>query len=140
MVEAMVALVILTIGLIGVAGLNVRGLDASRTARFQMQAVDLIADLADRIRVNRLGLASYGGAAGDNNCDPTGGVDCTPAEMAAHDLFLWNQDVVRTLPEGQWQVDFDPATLPPSYDIAVSWIEVGAGRLEQRMPIQVPPI
>ena len=98
LIEALVALVVLSVGMLGVAALNVRGLDAGRTARFRMQANDLIADFADRIRVNRLGLAGYGGLPGDNNCDPVGGVDCNPAQMAAHDLFVWNQQVQQTLP------------------------------------------
>jgi type IV pilus assembly protein PilV len=138
LVEAMVAMVILTVGMIGVAAMYVRGLDAGRTARYRMQSVDLVADLADRIRVNRLGQASYSGAPANNNCDPAGGVDCNPVQMAAHDLFLWGQNVVQALPNGQWAVDFDPATLPPSFSIAVSWIEAGEGRIEQRMTIQVP--
>ena len=140
LVEAMVALVVLSVGMIGVAALYVHGLDTGRTARYRMQVVDLIADLADRIRVNRLGQAGYAGGGTDNNCDPAGGLDCNPAQMAAHDLFVWTREVQQALPEGQWQVEFSPATLPPSYTIQVSWIEIGEGRIQHQMQIQVPPI
>ena len=46
-----------------------QGLGAGRTALYRTQAVNLAADMADRIRVNRLGGADYGPAA-DNARDP----------------------------------------------------------------------
>ncbi len=140
LVEAMVSLVVLSVGMIGTAALFAQGLGAVTTARYRTQAVNLIADMADRIRVNRPGLAAYAGAAADNNCDPGGGVNCAPAQMAAHDLFVWNQQVQQILPEGQWQVQFNAATAPPSYTIQVSWTEIGQGQIQHQMQIRVPPI
>jgi len=141
LVEAMVALVVLSVGMIGTAALFAQGLSAGSTARYRTQAVNLVADMADRIRVNRLGQAAYAGLAANNNCDPAGGggVDCAPAQMAAHDLFVWNQQVLQVLPNGQWQIQFNAAALPPSYAIQVSWVEVGQGLIRHQMQIQVPP-
>ena len=79
LVESLVALVVVSVGMIGIAALYGQGLGAGRTALFRTQAVNLAADMADRIRVNRLGAANYGGAAEDNDCDPGGDTDCTPA-------------------------------------------------------------
>jgi len=140
LVEAMVSLVVLSVGMIGTAALFAQGLGAGTSARYRTQAVNLIADMADRIRVNRPGQAAYAGAAADNNCGPGGGVNCAPAQMAAHDLFVWNQQVQQILPEGQWQVQFNGAALPPSYTVQVSWTEVGQGVIQHQMQIQVPPI
>ena len=142
LVEAMVALVVLSVGMIGIAALYAQGLSAGRTAQYRTQAVNLAADMADRIRVNRLGLAAYAGAAANNNCDPAGGggFDCTPPQMAAHDLFLWNQQVPQVLPNGQWQLQFNPGTLPPSYTLTLQWDEVGSGVVQHQLQIQVPPI
>jgi len=142
LVEAMVSLVVLSVGMIGIAALYAQGLGAGRTAQYRTQAVNLVADMADRIRVNRLGLAAYAGGAANNNCDPQGGggVDCAPAQMAAHDLFVWNQQVQQVLPNGQWQILFNAGALPPSYAIQVTWDEVGQGPIQHQMVIQVPTI
>jgi type IV pilus assembly protein PilV len=142
LIEAMVSLVVLSVGMIGIAALYAQGLGAGRTAQYRTQAVNLVADMADRIRANRRGLAAYGGAAGNNSCDPQsgGGVDCTPAQMAAHDLFIWNQQVQALLPNGQWLIQVNPAAVPPTYDIQVTWDEVGQGQVQHAMQIQVPPI
>ena len=141
LVEAMVSLVVLSVGMIGIAALYAQSLSASRTALYRTQAVNLSADMADRIRVNRLGLAAYGGAPANNNCDPAGGggVNCTPPQMAAHDLFLWNQQVQQALPNGQWQLQFNPGTLPPSYTLTILWDEIGQGQIQHQLLIQVPP-
>jgi type IV pilus assembly protein PilV len=127
LVEAMVALVVLSVGMIGIAALHGQGLSASRTALNRTIAINLSADMADRIRVNRIGQAAYNNAAADNGCGPEGGgIDCTPAEMAQHDLFVWGQQVQQLLPNGLGQVQFSNLTNPPTYTITVFWDEVGA--------------
>jgi type IV pilus assembly protein PilV len=139
LIEALVSLVVLSVGMIGIAALYAQGLGAGRTAQYRTQAVNLAADMADRIRVNRLAQGAYAGAAANNGCDPqNGGVDCTPAQMAAHDLFLWNQQVQQLLPNGQWQVTFNGGTLPPTYTLQLTWTEVGVGQSQYQIAIQVP--
>ncbi|HEX7080015.1 MAG TPA: type IV pilus modification protein PilV [Gammaproteobacteria bacterium] len=140
LIEALVALVVLSVGMIGIAAMYGQGLAAGRTAQFRTQAVNLVADMADRIRVNRLGLAAYAGAGADHDCDPqTGGpADCTPADMAAHDVFVWKQQVQQLLPDGKTSIAVDTATVPPTYTISVSWDEVGQGTLTHTVTIQVP--
>jgi len=49
MVEVLVALVVLAIGLLGIAALYLNSLQSGRTAIYRTQAVNLAADLADRI-------------------------------------------------------------------------------------------
>jgi len=135
LIEVLVALVVLSVGMLGIASLYTQALGAGRATQFRSQATNLIGDIADRIRVNRLGEAAYAGAASDNNC---GIASCTPAEMAAHDLYLWEQRIEELLPGGEWSVDFDASTAPPTYTIEVSWEEVGEGRFSAGMEIQVP--
>ena len=139
LIEAMVTLVVLSVGMIGIASLYGQGLGAGRTALYRTQAVNLAADMADRIRVNRLAGAAYGGAAGNNNCDPPGAVNCTPAQMAAHDLFRWQASVVALLPNGAGTVRFAAGT-PPTYTIVVSWQEVGLGVVNHTVNVSVPDI
>ncbi len=135
LMEVLIALVVLSMGMLGIASLYTQALGAGRATQFRSQATNLVTDIADRIRVNRLGQAAYEGGPADNGCDA---VICTPAQMAAHDLFLWVQRVEALLPSGEWALDFDPTTLPPTYTIEVSWEEVGEGRFASELQIQVP--
>lgn len=137
LIEAMVSLVVISVGMIGIASLYGQGLGASRTALFRTQAVNLAADMADRIRVNRQGGADYGGAAALNGCDPGGGVNCTPAQMAAHDLFVWGAQVAAQMPNGVGVVQF-AATTPPTFTIQVTWQEVGLGAITHQIVVRVP--
>src|SRR5690606_4349987 len=135
----MIALVVLSIGMLGIAALHGQSLTAGRTAQLRTQAVNLAGDMADRIRVNRLGGAAYEGPAANQACDPQsgGGVDCTPQQMAAHDLFVWEAQLEQLLPDGAGSVAHEP-TDPPTYTIAVSWTEPGEGTLTYRLAIRVP--
>lgn len=139
LIEQLVALVVVSVGMIGIAALYGQGLRAGSTALYRTQAVNLVSDMADRIRVNRRGRASYGGAAANNGCDPGGGVNCTPAQMAAHDLAIWQAQVAALLPAGVGVVQF-VGTVPPTYTIRATWTEVGIGPLTHQVVIRVPPL
>jgi type IV pilus assembly protein PilV len=139
LVESLVALVVVSVGMIGIASLYGQGLGAGRTALFRTQAVNLASDMADRIRVNRLGGPSYGGGAADNDCDPGGDTDCTAAEMAAHDLFVWQALVAAQMPNGVGAVQY-LGTTPPTYTISIGWQEVGVGAITHQIAIRVPTL
>jgi len=138
LVEVMVALAVVSIGMLGIASLYTQTLGATRTAQYRSQAVNLLADMADRIRANRLGGVSYAGTPANNNCGLTGGASCSPAELAAYDLFTWGESVEALLPGGQWSVSHTQTTSPPTYTITVEWDEVGSGTLSESALIQVP--
>lgn len=129
LVEVLVALVVVSVGMLGVAGLYVNGLQAGRTAMFSHQAVTLAGDVADRIRANpRAGAAYNGDGPGVNHNCVAGGVDCDEAQMAATDTFFWQQQAGAVLPRGQVDVTFDDGVNPPEYTINVSWDEPGERR------------
>jgi type IV pilus assembly protein PilV len=137
LVESLVALVVVSVGMIGIAALYGQGLGAGRTALYRTVAVNLASDMADRIRVNRRGGANYGGAAADNDCDPIDNNDCTTAQMAAHDLFVWQAQVAAALPNGAGTVQY-MGTLPPTYTITVDWQEVGIDVPAHTITVRVP--
>jgi type IV pilus assembly protein PilV len=139
LIESMVSLVVVSVGMIGIASLYGQGLGASRTALFRTQAVNLVADMADRIRMNRQGDVAYAGAAADNDCDAAGGATCTPAQMAAHDVFEWTAQVAQRLPNGVGAVQYT-GTTPPTYTISATWEEVGLGPITHQVAIRVPGI
>jgi type IV pilus assembly protein PilV len=131
MVESLVALVVISVGMLGIAGLYLSSLQAGRSANLRVQAVNLASDLGDRIRANKSGLVSYNMAAGGTGvphacATPTA---CTPAFIAENDLFVWSNAVTAALPAGATgAVTFldNPGTEPDRYDIVVSWREAGS--------------
>lgn len=131
MVEVLVALVVLAIGLLGIAALYLNSLQSGRTAIYRTQAVNLAADLADRIRMNRTAQAAYGTLFADAEvevagCYTTGG--CIETDLASSDLARWKGTLAQVLPNGQGQVVVTPpvaAGEPTNYVVTVRWAEVG---------------
>ena len=124
LIEVLISLVIMSVGMLGIAGLYVHSMQAGRTSVLRHNAVTLAGDIADRIRANPRAGAAYGLAGANNNC-VDGGIDCTIGEMAANDIFLWQQQAWTTLPNGQVNVVFDNGVVPPTYQITITWTEPG---------------
>ena len=124
LIEVLIALIIMSVGMLGIAGLYVQSLQAGRTSMFRHHAVTLAGDIADRVRANpRAGIA-YAGAGADNNC-VAANIDCDEVGMAANDIFLWDMQAVNSLPNGDVVVLFDDTVVPPIYTVTVGWDEPG---------------
>jgi type IV pilus assembly protein PilV len=138
LVETLVALVVISVGMIGMAALFGHGLVASRTSLARTQAVNLAADMAERIRGNRLGEHAYGAAPFDHGCEPAGTTSCTPQEMAEHDVFVWTARVATSLPDGTGTVSVAGGT-PAVYTVRVAWRETGmdAGAADQSYTVEI---
>jgi len=129
LIETLVALLVVSVGLIGLAALQVRSVAAGAEAVHRTAALGLSVSMAERIRANRSAGSAYGGAAADPGCDAAvtaGPVDCTPSELAASDLFVWQREVARTLPRGHGSIAIDAAGNPAQYTVTVQWIEPAA--------------
>lgn len=112
LVEVLVAMIVLAIGVLGVAGLQATGLRSSYSASLRSQATMLAYEMTDRLRAN---LAGYR----DNDYNNTIGVDsycvwhghttavCSPRQMAQHDVFEWRQTLAEELPQGVGVVCLD---------------------------------
>jgi type IV pilus assembly protein PilV len=133
LIEALVALIVLSVGMIGMAALYTQGLSSTRTALHRTTAVNLGAEMADRIRANRLARAEYNAAGALTACGSGGGSNCTPAEVAAHDKLVWSTLVGEQLPGGVGTVVFTPST-PPTYTITMSWQDVTGATQYQITP------
>lgn len=129
-VEALVALVVISVGMLGIAGLYLSSLQASRSAKLRAQAVELVGSLADRIRANRdaavaYNTATYGGAPATQACDTK---RCSAAELAQDDLARWLTDLKAGLPggtavTGTVRVTDRAQPLVDNYLIQVTWHE-----------------
>ena len=90
LVELLVTLVILSVGVLGVAGLQVTSMQLTRDVNFRLTAVQLANDVLDRVRINR--NQTY--ALGVGDVPPVGAVNCssttcTSAQLATYDLARW---------------------------------------------------
>jgi len=106
-VEALVAMVVLSVGMLGIAGLYLQSVQSNRTAQTRTIAVQLINDMADRIRSNHSAMANYAMTLGSVPTTPTTNCStatCTPALLAVYDLSSWYQNGVGSathlLPKG----------------------------------------
>jgi type IV pilus assembly protein PilV len=125
LVEVLVALVVMAVGLLGIAGLYVEGLRAGRTSVYRSAAVTLASDMADRIRSNPLGNYAGTGPGANNGC-VNGGGDCGPDVLAQDDWFRWLGDLRNRLPAGaSATVTVQNAAPLNQFVITVSWPEVG---------------
>lgn len=123
LIEVLVAIVVLSLGLLGLAGLIALGLKTNQTAYYRTIATQQANDMADRIRSNLAGAR-----AGNYNAilaNTPASVDCvalacTPAEMATYDWARWNTLNGILLPGGAGTVAGTPAT---GYLIIVNWTE-----------------
>ena len=125
LIEVLIALVIMSVGMLGIASLYVQSMQAGRTSMFRHNAVILVGDVADRIRANPTAGAAYAVPGGVDNGCVAQGVVCSAPQMASHDIFLWTQQAQATLPNGNVTVVFNGAVTPPTYDISANWIEAG---------------
>ena len=140
LIESLVALVVLATGMLGIAALYVESLRSAQTAHSRTKAINLAADMADRIRANRAGRINY--VAGQESagarprvCGTTVGAvaqNCTPGEMAAYDIWLWKTMAGNTadarfqqtgLPNGRAEIQVDTSTQPNSFTIRITWTE-----------------
>jgi len=122
LLEVLITLVILAIGLLGLAGLQATGLKNNLSAYHRTQATQLAYDIADRMRANISAIGSYAtndpSAASTNAACLEVGAACTPTVMASHDLKEWSQAITSELPFGQ-------ATITPNiagiHKISIQW-------------------
>lgn len=95
LVEALVALLALSIGLLGVAALQMSGLSSNLSSSWRSQATYLSYDILDRIRANRAQRAQYVAALG---------AAPNPGGVASVDLAAWKNNLANTLPGGDGTV------------------------------------
>jgi len=101
LVELLVALAISATGLLGEALLLRHCLEAQGAALRREQATALLAEIAERIRMNAAARAEYAlppGAPAPALPACAGGAGCTPAEVAAADVAQWLGAIGATLP------------------------------------------
>jgi type IV pilus assembly protein PilV len=127
LIEVLIAMVILSVGLLGLAGLQAAGLRNNQSAYYRSQATLLAYNIADRIRANiddagKLADSTYvtlapADAAVQADCS-TVSATCTTADMAENDLFEWNS-ALAALPSGTGTITIVGATR--TFTVTINW-------------------
>jgi type IV pilus assembly protein PilV len=123
LIEVMVALAILSIGLLGLAMMQLEGMRHNTDSYLRTQATFLASDIIERMRANTTAAASYHLSAGSvpatpsKNCE---GNTCTSTELAAYDLDNWYKQVKGTLPQFQASISGVSGT---QYVVTLKWLE-----------------
>jgi len=130
LLEVLVALVVLSIGLLGLAGLQILGLRYNNQSYQLSVATNLANDMADRMRANLQGVrdGNYNSIstkpASDPGCDNT--TSCNAGQLATHDAFRWYTNLATLLPSGTGTVT--GTGLGSAFTVAVNWTEVVPGQ------------
>lgn len=151
LIEVMIAVLIFSIGLIGLAGLLVMATRSNQSAYLRTQVAFLAHNMADRMGANPVGVwgGDYDGAypvSANQDCTSAG---CTPAQLATHDKGLWSSQLATFLPAGAtaniacskdntgYTPTPDQVNMRPPYGgtchMTLTWSERGAGDKSKRI-------
>lgn len=119
LIEVLVALLILSVGLLGLAGLQARGLKDNQMSVQHSQAVLYATDIIDEMRVHRTLALNGDYNIGLNDAAAANGA----TKIVLKDLQNWKADVAR-LPGGQGSVEVDSAT--GVVTVTLQWSEVSS--------------
>jgi len=109
MIELLVALLIFSFGMLGLAGLQLRTLSYGQSSLFRTQATALADDVMDRMRAKRTGAV-------DGQWDVT-----TTGTSTNADLNEWRQEVAALLPDGQASIQRDVTST--RFTVTISWVD-----------------
>jgi len=131
LIEVLVTMVIVAVGLLGLAGMQVRGLSIQKDAHGRAIATQLALDIADRMRSNVGAVGSYT----FTTAYPTGAytppaapdcvtATCTAVQQAQFDVGEWFGRVRGgALPGGWARIEQEAGT--PAWKVTLMWAETG---------------
>lgn len=132
LIEVLIAVVILAVGLLGLAKLQATSLKYNHSAYVRSSATMLSYDIIDRIRVNKPNISDYitNDAASANQQSSCNSSGCTPDQMAENDLYEWNQAVQSILPNGIAKITQAGET----YTVDIGWDDNRDGQVNGNDP------
>lgn len=142
LIEILVSVLVIALGLLTMASVQSNSVKFQKTSEFRAIATLLASDLADRMRANQPGAEAQGYTVAsdsfsdglistDNEGAPQacGTIDdlgklqtCTPAQMAAQDLFEWRSRLRASLPNTAVHVSqYDAAQR--AVELWIAWVD-----------------
>lgn len=115
LIEVLITMLIVSIGLLGIAGIIVTNLKHNQSSYARTQASLLVSDIVDRMRANR--------AAAETAPSPyqlaSGAAPDAAAGVAGADLAQWRSALAAAIPSGTGSVSIDPVT--NNVTVVVQW-------------------
>ena len=127
LLEVLIALLVLSVGLLGIAGLQLTSLRSNHSAYLRSQATILGYDILDRIRANRAQAQAGGYNATIDDAKDLPSTDDDPSQAAA-DLKSWGTDVL-ALPGAKASVNVSADNI---VSVSISWDDSRADQAPDR--------
>lgn len=115
LIEVLIALLVLSIGLLGMAGLQSQSIKVNHSAYYRSQATFLAYDIAERMRANR-DVALAGGYAVDFPASTTSNTQGS-GDLATQDKAQWLNVLASRLPNGTGKI----AHTGLLFEVSVRW-------------------
>lgn len=137
LLEVLITLVIVSFGLLAMAGLLTKGMGLNNTSYLRSVAVQQAYDIADRMRANIAGVKgnAYDSISYTANQTCTVCTSCTAAGMATYDACYWNTQNESQLPLGRGTV----TRTGTEFLITVSWDDNKSGSANKSFVLRVQP-
>ena len=135
LLEVLIALLVLSVGLLGIAGLQTVSLKFNHQSYERTQATVLISEIFEKIVANPVAArsGSFDAIADTDTSAVFSGygtcpASCTPTQLATLDLFRWKRSIEdpRRLAQGRGIIERIPDPEGPTahvYEVTVSWVE-----------------
>ena len=149
LIEVLIAVVVMSVGFLAAARMQVEGMRFSQSAYYQSQAHFLANDMIDRMRSNIQGVldGNYNNVSTSSSAVKPTCADCTPSEVAQLDIFDWSSNLfdlagtagfIPALQSGDTEANGRIILIGgEQYAIEMSWSELIAGaNTTQRLRIQ----
>jgi type IV pilus assembly protein PilV len=129
LIEVMVAIVIISFGVLGMAALQFLSLRGNNQSYERTQATALAYEIADQMRANaaRANAGAFDlGASAPANSSNCASQSCTDQEMAAYELRQWYQRLTTVLPSSTARIQRSPSPCPATgcmQTVTIMWDE-----------------
>lgn len=130
MIEVLVTIIVIAVGVLGAAALQVTTLKNLSSSHSATVAALVAEDMTERIRANPVGAANYVHSARPVNPPNCTSQDCTPAELAAYDIGSWWNQMTALLPSASGTVTNNAGT----FTVTVRWDEDRSGSTGTNCP------
>lgn len=131
LIEVLVAMVVVSIGLLGIVGMQTVGLASTHQSHERSTAAITAQNITERMRANPAGFAAGGydgiahpssGNAPSPDCSTT---RCSAAELAAYDVYQWDARLSDRLPAGRGRIvcNESPCTPRSPRTVIIIWRE-----------------
>lgn len=130
LIEVLIALVLISVGVLGLLALQIHSLQSSHDAYLTSVANIQAMDLEERIRANRCAVSRYLFSVAENIPGSTStdceGSPCGPQELARYDLVQWKENTSTLLP-GKPNIKLADDSSTGIYTLTIGWKEPDHG-------------